>query len=261
MVAFLKPVAINNTPHSLVHTYGKLKQIPTSPDIFSGAIDTACKMGANPQYICVMKPANGPDKDWFQKISRDQFNPKNASERSAADGAIVTRNSSAIIIPTGDCAVLVLSNTKKRRMGVFHVGREAAKSFTPCVDCFTNIVSLGIRGVLGESDPAHLHAYITGSICAEHFPHDSPDGQEKVRHFKEKFGHKLFKGDPAEGKLDIPKLIKLQLLGYRIPDNQIVHDGLCTFAHPNLSSHRETGSKTRNITIAVNKMWNSNDNV
>jgi len=252
MVEFNRPVIQRKTDYSRVVTFGRLPQMVDCSATFIGALKVTQALGVAPHRTCVLKPASDASKPGFQTIQTAKLGTTSVAERQQADGVILESLNTAVVLPTGDCPAVVINNTVTGRMVVFHAGRPALTPPADCVACSANVVSFGFRNAVSEGRPEDLRAYITGSICPEHFRHDDEHGQRLVKPFFDTFGSSVFAGDPAEGKLDLVKLITAQLIGYGVSPEHIDHDGICTFSERRLASHRREGRTYRNITIAIN---------
>lgn len=250
MVEFDPPVIRHETEYCRVMTYGRLPQMVDNDAIFGLAIREAEKLGADPKRICVLKPASDATKPGFRSIKTAEFGARNINERQESDGVTLNKPRSAVIIPTGDCPAVFISNLKERKMVAIHAGRPALTPSCDCDTCIGNIISGALVQAGAGVAKEHIRAYITGSISPKHFRHHDENGQRLILPFLKRFGDDIFSGDPAEGRLDMVKLIKAQISDYTAEEN-IVWDGVCTFSDKRLASHRREGRKYRNITIAV----------
>lgn len=191
------------------------------------------KLGGDTSKRCVIVPPSNDTERGYQSIGVCNF-----IEPVFAEGTVLTEPQSSAVLQVADCATITIVNTETGQVLLTHAGRWALKP-PECCGCTGNIVSTAFRKIVGDSSSEKLFVYITGAICPQHFRHDDEDGQELVRPFLEKFGADIFFGDLKDGCLDIVKLIKVQLVGFGIPEDHISHDGICTFEEPGLTSHRE----------------------
>ena len=203
-------------------------------DVIRLACATASSGGAQPHKISVLQPASGPTQPGFQIIAPAEY-LNGVNRRQVADGVILTECNSAVCIPTGDCPTLVLIHPKK--VVATHAGREGLKAKSGCAGCTSNVITHALS-FFTETERKETTACIVGAIAAKHFAHPDEAGQKLVAPFKLLYGDKYFDGDPTEGKLDMVRFISDLCVGYGIPANQVIWDGVDTYSNPHLASHR-----------------------
>lgn len=206
---------------------------------------------ARKDKVCLVKAASSANHQGFRKIVRPQYGDYYSNEPDVlADGVILTEPGSCAIIRTGDCPAVVLFEQKTKRLVFLHAGRPALTPIGYGQNGTENIISDGYHRLTFDVPEPKVFAYLTGSICPTHFPHDTPEAQKIVKPF-DVFG-KLSFSDRATGKLDLVRIITHQLVTLGVSTTNIFSDRLCTYETPWLASHRrEPGSRLRNPVVVV----------
>ena len=187
--------------------------------------------------------ARGVDAEGFKEIL-----PIHGQSKLFCDGAIQT-NPSSCISQTADCPTLILYNSETDKLVSVHAGRPAC---TPDKSG-SNIADKAILEILDTTTPQTVTAIITGSIGGSYFEHNADEqGRFLAQPFLDHYGDNAFT-NPKTLSIDLVKLLIWQLTQSGIPESQIIHDGLCTYSDPRLSSYRQSQSRTYSNTIAVIK--------
>lgn len=210
----------------------------------------AAQRGACVTSICFARAAATFGQPGFGEVVEPIYGPVERTQHDiAADGVLLSRVKSAAIIRTGDCPAVALFVPAAGRAVLLHAGRAA---LTPCGNAgkIHNIITTGFNRLTANLAESRVLALIVGSICAEHFPHDTPEARPLIEPFTV-FGEHAFV-DYAAGKLNLVAIIRQQLIDLGVAAPDIHHDGLCTYEHTMLASNRrDPGVKLRNPVILV----------
>lgn len=252
MAALTNPVSTYDKPWLRVHSYGNHPPILKNPGVLERTITTAVQLGADPDKVCVLVPASGSDEDHFQEILPAQATPT-VDTLLFADGAYTTEIGYAIAMPTGDCQFIVIKNLVTKMMVVVHGGKPAMTPGHNPKNTWINIMDAALHKAVEGADPTNLQIYVTGVIAPQDYRHDDENGQEHVRPFLEVYSADVFYGPPKDGCLDLFAVTKMVAQRHKVPEDQIVHDGVYTSRHVGMVSFRKHGTKRRNIFVAVNR--------
>lgn len=159
------------------------------------------------------------------------------------DGAVAFEPRSAVIIQTADCPSIILTNKKTGRAALAHGGRPALTG--PC-----NVVGNALHAVLGGHDGAEdIEALVVGSICGPCFKHDQEEAKPLIEYFLKLPPHVF--ADKDTGALDLFQVIRHDLMYHGVRDENIRHEGPCTYETKGLSSYRRNKTSRRNTIIMV----------
>lgn len=253
MPTFENIVWEHQAPGGKVLVYGAQPSMTHDQSSVFRALATASKDGANPRKIAVLAPASTRNDVGYQLIKAPEYYSSDKFGRQEVDGVVLTEYNSAVCIPTGDCATLVLIHPQK--VVAVHAGRAGLECFSGSNACSANVVHHAYS-FFSARQRTELCAYIICTIGPKDFRHDDDYGQKLVRPFFETYGERVFVGDPSLGMLDMVKLIRCQCIGFGTPQEQVIWDGLDTFGNPNLASHREqTAMKVPRTQYQRNKIF------
>lgn len=239
MVPFENLVFTHRTAYGKVALYGAQLGMKHHPSSIHDALTTATRDGAQPNKVCILKPASDAQMTGFQLVAPATF-WSDTGQRQVSDGAVLTEIGSAVGLQVGDCPGVVLLHPK--RAVVTHAGRAALGSLSGCTGCCSNVVSQAFS-YFSKSERSDVTAVIMASIAPQHFGHPDEKGQELMRPFRDLYGEQVFFGDSHLGQFDMVKLIKSQCIGYGVRAENIVWDTLDSYSHPDLASHRQQVQK------------------
>ena len=153
-----------------------------------------------------------------------------------ADGLILDQIGSAGIGQTADCPTVVISNNRTGNVMFAHCGRPA---LTPREG--TNLLTQMLEVISKDNeDLDYLEVFITGAIAGKYFAHNNHDEiKAKALPFLDEFGPEVFY-DVDSLSLDVIKVIRHILIRAGLEHQQISDDGLDTYSHSQLASHRQT---------------------
>jgi len=210
----------------------------------------AAQKGARLKSICFIRAAATFGQPGFGAVKEPVYGPVEQSGHDiAADGVLLSEAGSAAIIRTGDCPAVALFAPAHGKAVLLHAGRAALTPRSNS-DELSNIITSGFSRLTKELPASRVIALITGSICANHFPHDLPEARALVEPFTV-FGEHAFI-DYATGRLNLVAIIRQQLIDLGVAESDLHHDGLCTHEHAKLASNRrDPGVKLRNPVILV----------
>lgn len=242
-----RPVVTHESEFANCYLFGDIPPLHRHPEHKSEILHLAEALGGNRKRTTFLMPASTPADRGYKRIWQKSTTTNSGPTTLPCDGCVVSLAGDTIVMPTGDCANLMLDGLFATGLG--HCGREALRPNTgdkPGVAA--SLLTAVARGRKGDS----LRAFITGSICPDCFPHETASGQRCIADFLDTYGEDVFEGDPAEGKLHLPRIIRLQLLLGGVSASSFVHDDLCTREHPSLASYRN-GDTHRNVAIVIRK--------
>lgn len=199
----------------------------------SDAYAALSALGAQPTKICQVLVPSDDTQLGYQAIAATR-----SDSPVHAEGVILTDVATGAFMRTRDCPTVILAHEKNGRVIMTHAGKYALRPPLTCGGCTANIISKAIREIAPAGDTSYTHAVVFGGICPTCFRHDDKFGQAFMAPFLERFGATVFQGDPLLGQLDLNKLIKLQLVGYGVPECNLVVDTTCTREHPGCASNR-----------------------
>ncbi len=206
--------------------------------------------GAKPDSVCFIKAPSTPRHPGYQLITKPTFGQLTSNEPDVyAEGVILTQPGSGAIIRTADCPTLILHEQIKRRVVVTHAGRAALTPQNKLGEEICNIVTKAHQILTEGSRQNIVSAYITGSICANCFRHDTAEARKLIKPF-EQFGKCAFR-DEKKGTLDLVAIIEKQLLDLGVHPFLIDHSSLCTHESSWLASYRRDRSEARNAIVVV----------
>jgi copper oxidase (laccase) domain-containing protein len=193
---------------------------------------------ADYQKICLVKAASDSTHPGFCQIVDPVYNQRCDNKWDIfADATILTEPGSSASIFTADCCSLVVYEATTHILGLAHCGRAAMTPQNQSGEKIDNIVTRLIETMTKRVDGTPLFvAVTTGSITPKNFPHDEERARKLIEPF-EQFGPIAF-GDKSKGELNIPAIIRNQLLNLGVKARNIIHDNLCTHDHPQLHSYR-----------------------
>lgn len=254
MAVLTKLACQHKKPWIQVNLYGGHPQMADREQVLLDSIDTAVSMGAHRNKVCVLVPAAGSTSDHFQRLLPAANTPR-LKDRLWADAAWTTDPGIAIVVPTADCQTVVIKNLITGMMLVAHGGKPAMTPGHLDKDARWNIVDLCISKASEHSDPSNLMVYVSGAISGTNYWHEDPEARPSMEPFHNLYGNEVFVDNPDHGRLDLFSVTRMVARRWRIPESNIVSDGLCTYKHSTLASFRcsTKSDKERNITIAVNR--------
>ncbi len=160
----------------------------------------------------------------------------------STDGVMVQKGQSAGMY-SRDCPILFLCDQSRGHGLLLHCGRPAMGKWSGG----RNIVSEALYTMESwESNPEDLSAYITAGISKKWFTHDLDKDQELLAPFLRDVPWAI---DEKTGGLDVIEIIRVQLMEARVIQDQIFHDGRCTYEDGGLASKRG-GDADSNFTAA-----------
>lgn len=193
--------------------------------------------------VFVRPPVTGDDPGWWSVRHQQE-----GIEYLECEGVLLTKPHSVAVIPSRDCAVLVLANKLNGRVGATHAGRRSLLSNIACDACTVGVVSNLLSAVAPVgSDRSQVYAYITAYITPEHFSHND---HSFVEPFIARFGEQVVP-DREHHTLDLAKVIELQLTSRKVLPENICRYGKCSYEHPNMGSRR-AGKDGENVVIVAN---------
>lgn len=159
-----------------------------------------------------------------------------------ADGLLLPPGKTATI-RSKDCPIVFIKNTTTGLGVLLHAGRAA---MTP--DEFgRNIITVALSAVI-QTPADKLIAYIRAGICQQCFVHDMRTDIALVAPFWLQYTGAV---DRRTGGIDLVAIIVTQLRQAGLHPNHIEHDGLCTYEHDGLSSHRRKDPES-NMVLVLN---------
>lgn len=236
----------NTLPGCQILLVGHQLPKPDCKEKITEAFSLTNELGAQPERITQVKFANDASAPGFQCIAWAASTQRTVQ----ADGIVLPEWDQGAFGYTGDCPALILSNPAQDRVALVHCGRWAMSPPTACGGCASNVLTNAFQQLGAREEPTCVHAYITGGICGDCFPHETKQHQAYIAPFRHRFGETIFT-DVARGCLDLVQLIRYQLIGLGVPEEQITHDELCTRETVGLASHR-AGDRSRNLICVVN---------
>lgn len=212
--------------------------------------DLAIKHGADSDKICIIKAPGDSSKIGYQNVAQPKFGIPNQTKFDVySEGVILTEKRSAAIIRPADCPTLVLYELVQGRGVITHAGRSAMTPTNSVGKPLRNIVTIAYDAVTDNHPDPYVFAYITGSICGHCFIHDNPGAEKLVKPF-DQFGSHAFT-NRSTGALNLVEIAKQQLLQLGVLDENIKHDGLCTYESDWLGSYRRNQNEVRNAVVVV----------
>ena len=180
--------------------------------------------------ICLVKAASDATHPGFGKVVAPKYGRFNSDQWDIyADATILTESGSCAAMFTADCCGLVVYEASSHIAGLAHCGRSALAA---------DIVAELIQTMKNKAgNKTEFTAFITGSICPTHFTHDQPGAEKLIEPF-DKLGELAF-GDRTKGELNIPQIVRHQLIGLGVEPGSITHDNLCTYGSDQLFSYRQ----------------------
>jgi len=189
-------------------------------------------------------------------------------EPLAGDGLITILPGALLAIQTADCLPVIIVDTKRRAVGVFHAGwrgtvkRVVEKGVGEMVRCFGSrpkdmkaVIGPGIQGCcyeVGEEVRTKFETQFSYGVSLFREIKDSDPVREKYP--------LLFLTARAPGHSELPKRIFLdlveanrqQLIAAGVPKRNIESSSLCTNCHPELlfSYRAEKGKTGRTMAVA-----------
>ena len=198
--------------------------------------------GADKKRACVVTSASRQEQSWFRTIvtHTDQL-------EAYGDAILLTEPGQASVMQTRDCPTIVFANERTGEALTGHFGRP--QQSPGCCD----------HGFLGDVmhvlfskqnwQPNDTHALLVAGICKEHFTHEDPGANIYTDPYAKYTG--IVSGETRQ--LDLVGLLRQLLVRvYDIPVEQVMHDGVCTFADQRLSSYRR-----RQAGLDTEDSWNS----
>ncbi|MCB9810556.1 MAG: polyphenol oxidase family protein [Candidatus Nomurabacteria bacterium] len=222
--------------HFTTALYGK--KVDLDPKVL------ATNLGASSNHVCLVDCSKNPD---VQIAVRPVFNSGRKHD-VRAEGVLLTEPGSAAVIKTADCPTLILYDKLNRKGIINHAGRPALTPRNIANGRFSNIVTITHQILTENSPKTQLIAYITGSICGDCFLHDNENGRRLAEPFINVFGDEVM---TEKHGLDLPLVIKKQLMRLGVKKENITHDEICTFENESLYSYRNKDGLSRNTVIFV----------
>lgn len=232
-------------PNFTVELHGNQPIYRNNPACIVPVIGRANQLGAQPTRICWVHTPSKPGQRGFRSIANCSF------ERPVQAEGVVLEVASAAISQTADCPTVLFFNQRTHALVETHAGRAALEPDKTG----HSVIHKAFTLVGGYKEPDQVLVVIVGAISGQHFLHDHLDAYPKAKPFWDRYGKNVFVQISKYG-LDLVSVIRLQLQELRVPDVNIKHDALCTFAHPGLISHRQHQGKPRttaNTVIVVQK--------
>jgi len=257
--------SVTSTPRMRAEVYGISARIPRS--IFGGQTELqhiAAPSGITRLYLPKLWQiqrriinTNDPLK-WALCGSGGNGTVGLYISRDNCHGALLQpEEGSAVMLITRDCPTVVITDPQTGKILVLHVGRDQLhtipppRTCTPACPIGDSIIEAGMKA--WSANPRTLHVDMLCGIGAANFPNrwkhpENGDFYRKVtQYLTGKYGSGAVVGDPEEGHLDLPYIIRAALERLGVPGEHIRHDGLDTFAHPECASaRRDNGGHYRN---------------
>lgn len=224
------PVFYHYHPQFRVALYGKKRRADRSLPLF---------LAARPDRICLIKAASDSSQPGFCQVLTPVYGTGSAGNRDMfADATILTDRKSGAVLFTADCCSLVVYEATTHIVGLAHCGRPAMTPQNQPGELIDNMVTRLIQAMndLVGSNP-DFSAVITGSISPENFCHNEPGARTLIKPF-EQFGDIAFR-NISRGELDIPGIVRHQLIRLGVNPQNIIHDNLCTYNEKELYSYRQ----------------------
>ena len=186
--------------------------------------------------VCIVHPAPTESATGFQSIAEFQ-----GQKSINADGVRLTNQSQVAVMQVADCATIVMRCRNTDTVVFGHAGQASLTPHGTCT-CSTVISSmlrkLGFRFDQPLDDAVDV--LITPHISAAKFRHEQvAERITALQSLHERAPEWGIIPDPTWMTLDLGQLIKYYLIEwYRLTPQQIVHDQLCTYETPGLSSRR-----------------------
>jgi Multi-copper polyphenol oxidoreductase laccase len=159
-----------------------------------------------------------------------------------ADGLLLPPMGTATI-RSKDCPIVFIKNTTTGLGVLLHAGRAA---MTPD-ELGRNVITEALSAVT-QTPADKLIAYIRAGICQQCFVHDMRTDIALVAPFWLQYYGAV---DGRTGGIDLIAIIVTQLRQAGLHPDHIDHDGLCTYEHDGLSSHRRKDLES-NLVLVLN---------
>ena len=224
------PAFYHYDPRFRVALYGQRK-------LNNRALANSFKVESN--KICLIKAASDHTHPGFGEVKPPKYGKFNSYEWDIyADATILIENGSCAAMFTADCCGLAVYEASQHILGFAHCGRGAMTPQNKPGEEIDNVVSRLIKTMSKKAKHTpRFTAVTTGSICPKHFTHDYPEAQKLIEPFKQ-FGPIAF-GNEERGELNIPSIVREQLISLGVKIDNIFHDNLCTYENPLLFSYRQ----------------------
>lgn len=176
-----------------------------------------------------------------------------------ADGVCDLRAGEGYAVSAAGCYVLALCSSATRRRVFAHVGAHSlfdaarVRAEQPFRKNESTVITAVLWFLLRGENPRNIFASILLGIGAERLryapnnPQYGPFNTALHKQLKAVWG---YDGGP-EGIIDIPDIIRRQLVAYGVPTENIFHDGICAYDHKGLYCHpydvNPAGENLRNL--------------
>lgn len=204
----------------------------------------AKNQGADSVSLIISPKNPEPDSDSGIKFKTlEDYMPNSLIE---AQGGVLKKKGQALIIESCDETVIVMENRETGLVVAVRGGVEQLMNIkNPCMPL--GVIERSLPSI-GLSFGIMFNAYITGGICAEHYPNDKPNYAQA---FVECYGDQVLCAG-SKNKLDPRAVITAILQKRGFLEKNIFQDNLCTAETPWLSS-QVTGKPGVNWTLVVKK--------
>lgn len=177
------------------------------------------------------------------------------------DAVLLKRGESAGIV-TGDCPTIAFWNRATGEAAAAHAGRDSLLDRRMIEEGLpsrprASVVESVLKYTRWNSRDVFL--YVSAGIGPLHFAHSSSDpvhgnrNRKMIEWIERRYGAHCIRGKLEEGRIDLYALICLQAAELGIPSSQIQSDGLDTYTHQGLWSHRNAEKRAgRNIVLVSN---------
>ena len=145
---------------------------------------------------------------------------------------------------SADCHTVLLTDTLQRRALLLHCGRDALHPIRrngTRREGRTSIIDAAMERLM-PTNTREIYALTLMGIGPNSFEnHTTEFHRQVVQHFVSTCGRDVVRGEPSEGRLDIPAIIRVQLNKWGVgkgDPRRIVEDGIDTFRDERFYSRR-----------------------